>query len=112
MTRQPSIRKLWGSIYWLILASLTAIMGTLPCRAQGPSTKTPQFEKDVLPLLTANCLKCHGSTKPKAGLDLRTRAGILKGGGSRAGAGPRVGSEKPGLRDDPQRGNASQGRQT
>jgi Protein of unknown function (DUF1549)/Planctomycete cytochrome C len=43
---------------------------------------TPQFEKDVLPLLTARCLKCHGEKKPKAALDLRTRAGLLKGGES------------------------------
>src|SRR5260221_9376681 len=51
-----------------------------PVQAQVPST--PQFEKDVLPVLTAHCVKCHGGPKPKAGLDLRTRAGLLEGGES------------------------------
>jgi hypothetical protein len=53
----------------------------LPVRAQAPLIgKAPVFEKDVLPILAANCLKCHGDKKPKSGLDLRTRAGMLKGG--------------------------------
>jgi hypothetical protein len=50
--------------------------------APGQAADTPQFEKDVLPVLTARCLQCHGESKPKAGLDLRTRAGILQGGES------------------------------
>lgn len=41
--------------------------------------KTPLFEKDVLPLLQAKCLRCHGEKAKKAELDLRTRSGILKG---------------------------------
>jgi hypothetical protein len=63
----------------LILAVLAAGTAT-PVRAQVASA--PQFEKDVLPLLTAHCMKCHGGAKPKAGLDLRTRAGLLEGGES------------------------------
>src|SRR5207253_9520879 len=60
-----------------------AVLATAaPARAPGQNAGTPQFEKDVLPLLTARCLKCHGATRPKAGLDLRTRAGMLKGGES------------------------------
>jgi Protein of unknown function (DUF1549)/Planctomycete cytochrome C len=38
------------------------------------------FEKSVLPIFQANCLKCHGDKKQKGGLDLRTKAGLLKGG--------------------------------
>src|SRR5262245_37390983 len=57
------------------------LLGT-PCRAEDPVTRPPQFEKDVLPILTARCLKCHGADKFKAGLDLRTSAGMLKGGES------------------------------
>jgi len=37
------------------------------------------FEKHVAPILTANCLKCHNSTKTRAGLNLSTRAKALKG---------------------------------
>ena len=39
----------------------------------------PRFETDILPLLQAKCLRCHGERAKKAELDLRTRAGILKG---------------------------------
>ena len=31
------------------------------------------------PLFQAKCLRCHGEKSKKAELDLRTRAGILKG---------------------------------
>jgi hypothetical protein len=57
-------------------------LAVLAAGTASPAADTPQFEKDVLPVLTARCLKCHGATKPKAGLDLRTRAGMLKGGES------------------------------
>ena len=50
--------------------------------AEGPPSGAPRFERDVLPLLTAKCVKCHGGDRPKAGLDLQTRAGLLKGGES------------------------------
>src|SRR5262249_41158799 len=60
------------------LALLT--VGAACVCAQAPAVKVPQFEKDVLPILSARCLKCHGTDKPKAGLDLRSRAGMLKGG--------------------------------
>jgi hypothetical protein len=36
----------------------------------------------VLPLFQAKCLKCHGADKQRAGLDLRTRAALLRGGDS------------------------------
>jgi hypothetical protein len=44
--------------------------------------KAPDFEKDVFPVLQAKCLGCHGAEKRKAKLDLRTKAGMLKGGES------------------------------
>jgi hypothetical protein len=44
------------------------------------AAKGPVFEKDVLPLLQARCLQCHGADKQKADLDLRTRAAMLRGG--------------------------------
>lgn len=37
------------------------------------------FEKQVAPILTAHCLRCHNREKSRAGLDLSTRAGALKG---------------------------------
>lgn len=49
------------------------------------------FENGVVPLLEANCLKCHAGAEPKGGLDLSTREGILKGGES----GPAVDLQNP-----------------
>ncbi|MCI0419497.1 MAG: DUF1549 domain-containing protein, partial [Acidobacteria bacterium] len=43
--------------------------------------QTFSFERDVLPIVTANCLSCHGGTSiyTQAGLDLRTAASTLRG---------------------------------
>jgi WD40 repeat protein len=38
------------------------------------------FEKEVLPILSTNCLACHNKTKAKANLILESPADILKGG--------------------------------
>src|SRR4051812_25006798 len=38
------------------------------------------FDQAVLPILQSKCLNCHGDKKQKAGLDLRSKAAILKGG--------------------------------
>ena len=40
------------------------------------------FSKEVLPVLKANCFKCHGEKKAKAKLKLHTSADVLKGGKS------------------------------
>jgi mono/diheme cytochrome c family protein len=76
MTADRGIRIAWA---WPVALALAA----LPARAEGPAAPAPRFEPDVLPVLTAHCLKCHGAgKKPKAGLDLRSAAGLLKGGES------------------------------
>ena len=54
---------------------------TLPSAA-APPPATPTFDSDIRPLLETNCLACHGSDTPQAGLDLRTKASILHGGKS------------------------------
>jgi hypothetical protein len=55
-------------------------VSALPVCAAGPL----QFEKDVLPLLEAKCTKCHTGAEAQGGLDVRTRASLLKGGRSGA----------------------------
>ncbi|MGH7171374.1 MAG: c-type cytochrome domain-containing protein [Gemmataceae bacterium] len=59
------------------------------------TAKALLFETDVLPLLQAKCLRCHGDKAKKAELDLRTRAGILKGGESGAVVQPGKPQESP-----------------
>jgi hypothetical protein len=63
------------------------LAGLLPVFAPAaPPAFTPEqvalYEKEVLPLLKAHCLKCHGAdpNKVKGGLDLTTRALALQGG--------------------------------
>ena len=45
-----------------------------------PAGQAPRFERDVLPILAENCLKCHGPETRKAGLDLRSPALMARGG--------------------------------
>src|SRR6185369_721200 len=41
------------------------------------------YEMEVRPILNKSCVRCHGKEgTPSAGLDLRTLAGIMKGGTS------------------------------
>jgi cytochrome c553 len=62
---------------------LVLSLATLPAAAQAPLLdKAPRFEKDVLPILTAHCLKCHGEKAKKSGLDLRSVSAMVKGGAS------------------------------
>src|SRR5262249_5822906 len=49
------------------------------------------FEKKVRPLLTENCLACHGPQKQRGGLRLDSRAGVMTGGDS----GPAIVPGKP-----------------
>jgi hypothetical protein len=57
----------------------TPLLLAVPGAARA-AEKSPAFEKDVLPILRAECLRCHGSEKRKAGLDLRSKAALLRGG--------------------------------
>lgn len=47
-----------------------------------PAAGTVDFSKDVLPILSENCIRCHGGDKLKGKLDLRTKATALAGGAS------------------------------
>ncbi|MBI3695468.1 MAG: hypothetical protein HY238_11605 [Acidobacteria bacterium] len=63
----------------VVLAGLAVSLmpaGWWALRAQ----QTVSFGKQVLPVLTNNCFKCHGETLQLSGLDLRSRATMLKGG--------------------------------
>jgi hypothetical protein len=82
-------------------ALLLATLASGP-RAQPPADRPTSaeqasfFEKEVLPILKANCFKCHGGPgqggpKLRSGLSLTSRVGVLKGGDR----GPAVSLEKP-----------------
>jgi hypothetical protein len=57
---------------WILLVALFPVWAAEPA--------PPQFERDIAPLLTQHCLKCHGLEGRMAGLDLRTPNLILRGG--------------------------------
>ena len=59
----------------------TALLALLAAVA-AYSQNTPLFERDIKPILAANCWKCHGMEDRKANLDLRTPPLILQGGKS------------------------------
>src|SRR6516165_8968705 len=42
----------------------------------------PNLERDILPLLKARCLKCHGPVKPKGRLNLASARSLARGGSS------------------------------
>ena len=65
---------------WYATALLVVLGTTLPASAGTDSRLT--FEADVLPILNAHCLQCHGGVHQKNELDLRTLSAILKGGKS------------------------------
>ena len=46
------------------------------------ANKLEVTQHDVIPILLLRCTACHGRQKQEAGLDLRTRAAMLKGGKS------------------------------
>jgi hypothetical protein len=53
-----------------------------PCLLPWTAGAGIQFEKEVLPILEANCAKCHSGSSPQGRLDVRTRSSLLKGGNS------------------------------
>jgi mono/diheme cytochrome c family protein len=78
----------------LVASSLVLLPAAVS--AAGPGTDfTPEalafYERDVLPILKANCYKCHGDGKVKGNLSLTSREAILKGGD----LGPAVSLDKP-----------------
>jgi hypothetical protein len=49
-------------------------------KGQAEADEAAFFAKEVLPVLQANCFKCHGDKNVKGKLSLFSRAGMLKGG--------------------------------
>jgi hypothetical protein len=67
----------------LVIGLSIALCGPLPVRVFG-GVYSPEaielFEKEVRPLLSKVCWRCHRDTKPKADLRLTSRTAILAGG--------------------------------
>ena len=65
----------------MFLVGLVAV-SALPLFGTVTRADEPVFERDVLPVLAAHCLTCHGGIRQRGGLDLRTPESVLTGGKS------------------------------
>ena len=74
--RKPT-HSLPATLRVLLLYSLAPLTGAMA--ADEPSSVTLD---DILPILRLRCTICHGARVQEAGLDLRTRSSMLKGGKS------------------------------
>src|SRR5436309_454000 len=60
-----------------------ALIGfTLLCALAACAEEKINYQEHVLPLIEANCSKCHNADKKKADLDLTSYQGALQGSGS------------------------------
>src|SRR5689334_19155955 len=57
----------------------SCLLLALLCAAPAAAAEPALFAERVAPVLRQRCLSCHGPKK-RGGLDLSTRAGLLKGG--------------------------------
>ena len=62
------------------LLAPVALFSMLILSVQPVLAQQVDFSKEILPVLKANCFKCHGEKKAKSKLRLHTLADILKGG--------------------------------
>jgi WD40 repeat protein len=77
-----------------LLASVTAFAAKAPIPISEPQRTTPvDFDREVAPFLSDNCLSCHCETTKKGGLNLETPALMLKGGENGPAIVPKKGAE-------------------
>jgi len=63
------------------MPALFACLLSATLRGDG-AERTPEFARDVLPILQVACIRCHGAKNREGNLDLRTRDNLLRGGES------------------------------
>ncbi len=84
----PSLKRI---VLWQTLALLCVVGHSLVAAPAEPDAKGVEFfEKKIRPILVESCYKCHSQNgeKPKGGLLLDTREGLLKGGNNGPGVIP------------------------
>ena len=61
----------------MTVSLLTAIAASSIC---GEDTKKVDYVRDIKPLLSEHCIKCHGPKKREGGLRLDTKKWAMQGG--------------------------------
>ena len=77
-TKHLSVSQILGAILCAVIVLLALPSKGAP--QQSSPAKAAALAADTLVLLETHCVKCHGGEQTKAGLDLKTRAGLLRGG--------------------------------
>jgi cytochrome c len=54
--------------------------GTVQAAGQEEAAKPEFYTSKVQPIFQANCYRCHGGMNHRGGLNIQTRAGMMKGG--------------------------------
>ena len=86
------LRSFWAALWTLSILSMSILSIALPASGEEKLAAGPAFfQKHVEPLLKKHCHQCHAGNKPKAGLRLDYREGVLQGGDS----GPAISVEDP-----------------
>jgi hypothetical protein len=65
---------------WCLVAALSVWSSAHAAEPAWPREQVEFFEKQIRPVLAAQCWSCHGEKKVESGLRLDSRAAILKGG--------------------------------
>lgn len=93
--KQPFVSSVLLLMLWTLVvrpAGTVVLDATADDKPKFADGDIVAFEKEVLPILKANCFACHGAEKKlQGGLKLTSREDILKGGES----GPAVDLKKP-----------------
>ena len=55
-------------------------VGTVQAAGQDEASTPEFYTSNVQPIFQANCYRCHGGMNHRGGLNIQTRAGMLKGG--------------------------------
>ncbi len=80
----------WMSLPGLLAGPLVLTASTNPTLA-AESADSPDFDRNIVPVLASKCLECHSGAGPEGGLDLTQHNRMLRGGES----GPAVVPGKP-----------------
>ncbi len=62
-----------------LCSGLCCLIMLAQCNPLRAAEQAPSFERDIAPLLTAHCLKCHSGPRAKGELDLTRREHMLAG---------------------------------
>lgn len=83
------VRTARPAIVLLLILSIGVVAGgcqypvttpTTPADTSGSGTGTTSltYTKDIAPILTSDCVRCHGPSRREAGVDLGTYANVMK----------------------------------